>query len=334
MTMTESGEPHQPTEAPRRRRWIAWAGIALIVLVAAYVVIGSWIASSLVGQLMDDVQAEVNAGSGEETTDPFDIAFRGDPVQALGYEYETVMVPTELGDAPAWFVPGEGTTWVIYVHGIGGVRENGYRHLSVLQPLQIPTLLITYRNDEGAPADPSGMYGFGLTEWRDLEASVDYALANGAERVILDGESMGGAIVGEFLRRSDRVDRVAAVIFDSPALDLRLVARHLMRENNVPMPISISFLGLWFADLRYDIPISTARTIDTVVGFDGPLFVAHGSGDGLVPIAITDEVVTRRHGATTYLRTESGHIVSWRDHPDQYRAWLHGFLVTVTQPTS
>jgi pimeloyl-ACP methyl ester carboxylesterase len=125
-----------------------------------------------------------------------------------------------------------------------------------------------------------------------------------------------------------------AVILDSPALDMRLIARHLARENRVPLPISLSFLGLWIADQRYDIPIGLARTIDTLIDYDGPLFLAHGSGDSIVPVEIADSVVAGRHGASTFLRTRAEHIMSWHDNPELYRRWLHGFLVTVTQTSS
>ena len=74
------------------------------------------------------------------------------------------------------------------------------RAVPVARELGLTSLLISYRNDEGAPA--TGTYGFGLTEWRDLEAAVVQLRGEGHDRLLLVGASMGGAIVGQFMARS------------------------------------------------------------------------------------------------------------------------------------
>ncbi len=300
------------------------AGITLL-----YVGIASWMASSLAGNITGVVQKAIAKDTSAPPTDPLQLGYRGDPGEAFGYAFEDVMIPTPLGDAPAWFVPGSRTTWAIYVHGIAGHREAGYRHLSVLQPAGVPTLLITYRNDEDAPADPSGMYGFGMTEWHDLEAAVDYALAHGATDVILDGESMGGAIVGQFMKNSDRVDRVRALILDCPALDMRLIAEGTMERAHLPLPKAVSSLGLWIADQRFDVPLGEARSIGVVASWDGPLFLAHGDTDTIVPIVSSENLVITRHAPTVFLRTHAQHISSWAENPERYREWLSAFLTAV-----
>jgi uncharacterized protein len=306
-------------------------GAAVAAPVLAYIGLSSWAASIRLGAIMDSTREREED---ELSADPFNVDFRGDPGKAFGYPFEDVLIPTDLGDAPAWFVPGTGAIWAIFVHGIGAVRENGLRHLSVYHAAGIPTLLITYRNDEGAPQDPSARYAFGLTEWRDLEAAVDYAVAQGAERVILDGESMGGAIVGEFLRESSRVNRVAAIVLDSPALDLHAIGRNYIRLANAPLPGVVSTVGLWLTGRRFGIPISTARSVDVVSGFQGPIFLAHGEDDTVVPIESTDALLSTRQGATTLLRTRAGHIMSWEEDPERYRTWLHSFLMTVLEDAS
>jgi uncharacterized protein len=53
------------------------------------------------------------------------------------------------------------------------------------------------------------MLRYGLTEWRDLAAAAQYALARGARRLLLVGYSMGGAIVVSFLEHSPLAARVA-----------------------------------------------------------------------------------------------------------------------------
>lgn len=302
---------------------------ALAGITVLYVGVASWKASSLAGKITEGVQKAIAQDTSAPPTDPLQLGYRGDPGQAFGYAFDEVMIPTPLGDAPAWLVPGQLTTWAISVHGIGGHREDGYRHLSVMHPAGVPMLLITYRNDDGAPADPSEMYAFGLTEWHDLDAAVDYALAHGATGVILDGESMGGAIIGQFMKNSARADRVVALILDCPALDMRIIAASAMERARLPLPKAVASFGLWIADQRFDVPLGTARTIDVVAAWDGPLFLAHGDTDTIVPIATSNVLAVARHEPTVFLRTLAEHTGSWAENPERYRQWLNAFLATV-----
>ncbi len=100
---------------------------------------------------------------------------------------------------PAWFIPGTSSTWVVFVHGRGETPREGLRIASTVAPLGYPMLLIQYRNDPQAPAG-NGYGQFGVDEWQDLEGAVQYALDNGAERIVLAGASMGGAASLAFLR--------------------------------------------------------------------------------------------------------------------------------------
>jgi hypothetical protein len=103
--------------------------------------------------------------------------FAGDPKQAFGIPFADMSIPDELGPMPAWSIPGRGDTWAIVVHGINGTPEVGLRIVPALHRIGLPTLLIAYREDHGAPPSPDGLHHMGLTEWRDLQAAARYALA-------------------------------------------------------------------------------------------------------------------------------------------------------------
>src|SRR5699024_2440697 len=120
----------------------------------------------------------------------------------------------ELGPMPAWQVPGTGSTWLLFVHGIDGQRESGLRPLPTIVEAGLPTLLITYRNDVDAPARPHGLIALGQTEWRDLEAAADYAITQGATSFVLYGDSMGGSIVTQFVHQSPHAERVVGMVLD------------------------------------------------------------------------------------------------------------------------
>jgi uncharacterized protein len=263
--------------------------------------------------------------AGPRRDDPFALGYRGDPKTALGLDFETVMVPTEIGPAEGWLVPGGGKPlWAIYVHGVGGLRENGFRQLSVLHAAGITALMMGYRNDPWAPKGKPPFYGFGLTEWRDLEATVTWARDRGAARIILVAESMGAAIAGQFLMRSGEAERVAALVLDAPALDYRAIARSLTRW----LPLGRVILALAHRLARRVLPVDVdAAVVSGVVrDFPGPAFVTHGIRDLLVPVTISRELVATRAGTTVYVETDAQHLRSWQADTPRYRGDLLRFL--------
>lgn len=79
----------------------------------------------------------------------------GTPRSAVGLDYEDVLVPSDIGDLPAWRVPpapgaGDGD-WAILVHGRSAQREECLRALPVLHRQGFTSLVPMYRNDIGAP---------------------------------------------------------------------------------------------------------------------------------------------------------------------------------------
>src|SRR5215204_5149443 len=158
----------------------------------------------------------------------------GSPTAAFGLPSRTVPIQGELGAMPAWLVPGREPTWAIVVHGINSTPQTGLRMVPALHRVGMPTLLITYREDLGAPASPDGFHHMGLTEWRDLGAAARYALDHGARRLLLVGYSMGGALVTQFLQKSSLAPRVPAVVLDAPVLDWREVLRFNATEMGYP----------------------------------------------------------------------------------------------------
>lgn len=260
---------------------------------------------------------------------PTDIGYAGDPDKAFDHAFETVELNTELGPAPAWLIRppvARTSNWAIFVHGIGGARENGYRFLPVLLDAGLPTLMISYRNDSGAPRSPDGHHAFGLTEWRDLETAVEHALGSGAEGIVLVAESMGGGIVGQFLRQSSSAGKVKAIVLDAPAVDFAAIVRAMLSSYGAPLPGVLSHLALGISALRLPFNLNRAVVVDEIAAFAGPLFLSHGSSDRLVPVSGSDRLVAARLAPTQYLRTEADHIQSWKANPAYYDAALRAFL--------
>src|SRR5262249_4859322 len=146
---------------------------------------------------------EIAAGVPPETTARLaGFARDADPRTWLGLEFENVTIPARVGPLPAWRIPGHDSTWALFVHGRAATRAEVLRMLPAYRSLELPCLVLTYRNDVGAPRVDGGSYRLGATEWQDLEDAVRYAREQGARDVVLVGCSMGGGIVAQFLRRS------------------------------------------------------------------------------------------------------------------------------------
>lgn len=308
--------------------------VVLIVALAlvGYIGIGGYfLAHTLAGILRTGPIAAVLA-TAEPPTDPLALGYRGDPLAALSLPFQTVQLDTPLGATDAWLVPaaGEEAGRAIYVHGIAGSREDGYRHLSLLHEAGWSVLLVTYRNDKGAPADPSGRYGFGLTEWPDLESAVArMAPEDTGPGVLVIAESMGGAILGQFLAQSPLAGRVKAVALDSPGLSFKAVINHLGQQSDRPLAATLAWTAAKLLPWQTGLDLDRAETVDVFAAFPGPLFIAHGSADRIVPIGPSQTLVAARPDTTVALWTGADHLGSYAEDPAAYRAAFQDFLAQV-----
>ncbi|HET7846787.1 MAG TPA: alpha/beta hydrolase, partial [Acidimicrobiia bacterium] len=225
------------------------------------------------------------------------------------YELEEVTYDTPLGPMVAWHLPADGTTWVIHIHGKGATPAEAEPMFGPLQDAGYPQLAITYRNDDGQPEDPSGYYQYGATEWEDVAGAVDYAMANGAERVVLNGYSTGGAHAMSFMYRQS-IDRVSGVLLDSPNLDLSETVDYAASQRELPLlpfnvPPTLSATAQFFTALRIDI---NWRSLDYVersaVSLRQPVLVHHGTADLTVPISESIELAETKPDLVQLIQVE------------------------------
>lgn len=208
----------------------------------------------------------------------------------LHLPWSNVLIGSPAGPCPAWFFPAESTTWVIQVHGRGTTRAECLRAVPVLHAAGLPNLVVSYRNDGEAPRSRGGSYALGAAEWRDVDAAIAYALRHGAERVILMGWSMGGAVSLQTAVNSGHRDRIAGLILESPVVDWRTVLRYQAREAGLRAPLPALAMG------ALSLPV-TARLsgVEEAIAFDrldmvaraeelaAPTLILHSDDDGLVP---------------------------------------------------
>ena len=252
-------------------------------------------------------------------------AYPGDPERAHGISFEEIRFASPLGDLAAWQVDGSNDTWVIFVHGKGASRGEALRMLPVVYSAGLPSLLITYRNDAGAPEDPSRYYRYGLTEWKDLEAAARYALANGASDLVVVGYSMGGGIVANFLYRSPLAERVVGVILDSPMLDFGAIVD--LGAQNRNLPEFLTAVAKIISGFRFDIDWETLEYASRFEEISVPVLLFHGDADETVPVRISEMVAESRSDVVTYVLFEGApHVGAWNVDPERYETAVREFL--------
>jgi pimeloyl-ACP methyl ester carboxylesterase len=265
------------------------------------------------GRITPDARARVDT-----------FVWQGNPRTALGIPFTTVPIRDDLGTFPAWHIRG-GDGWVIFVHGRGSSRAEALRLVPLVHGLNRSALVITYRNDDGVPPSPDGLYHLGASEWHELAAAVRFARSRGAKRIALVGYSMGGAIVCEFLRHSSMARFASAAVLDAPVLNWDATLHLAGAQRNLPsFLIDAAELAV---EQRTAIDFDDLDQIRHASEFRVPILLWHGTADDKVPITASRAFARARPGLVTYEEVPgAGHVQAYNVAKDRYLRTVEGFL--------
>ncbi|MCP4309067.1 MAG: hypothetical protein GY926_24185 [bacterium] len=252
-------------------------------------------------------------------------AVGANPDDAFAIDYDDVRVPAELGANPAWSIPGRGDLWAIFVHGEGlDERRQALRILPVVNDFELPSLVISYRND-GVAADGTGFYRWGLDEWQDVEAAITYARNRGAKGFILYGYGMGATIVMNHLHESDSAGEVLGVVLDSPVLDLGAVVDRIAEDRGIPVVITSAAKGV--ARIRFGLAWAKLNQMDRIDQFDIPILLFQGTEDDVAPVGTANNFAEALPELVTYERFDGARRVElWNVDAERYNAAVMAFL--------
>lgn len=253
----------------------------------------------------------------------------GDPRSALGLDHVDTVAESELGELPAWYVDGKRGTCVILVHGPGADRSQALPVLPVLHALQLPTLTVTYRGDQGAPASPGGIGHFGETEWQDVEAAIRCALDLGAGRVILYGWSVGATMVLQAAARTAWPEAIAGLVLDSPVLDWSRTVRRERARAGVSGPLAE--LGALAAEGRSGVDLAGFARLASGADLHVPTLLLHSPDDSIAPWDAAARLAEQRGDLVSLHRVPyAEHAALWNADPAGYaetlRRWLTPLL--------
>ncbi|MGO4782455.1 alpha/beta hydrolase family protein [Cryobacterium sp. W22_MBD10_FK3] len=259
----------------------------------------------------------------------------------LGLEFSNVTVPTELGPAPAWLIPAAEPCgrWVIQVHGRGVRRQETLRAVPVFHRAGYSCLLVSYRNDGDAPPSADGRFGLGDTEWRDVEAAIDFAVRNGATQIVLMGWSMGGAIALQAATRASHDGRLTGIVLESPVIDWADVVAYQALTLRLPQVVVRGALvvmgrhwGRAVTGLHLPIDFPRLNFVNRADDLSLPILILHSDDDGYVPSAPSRRLAERRPDIVTLVPfAVARHTKLWNYDPTAWNAAILGWLETSGQ---
>jgi uncharacterized protein len=256
--------------------------------------------------------------------------FEGDP-SVRGLDFTEVTVPSALGDMPAWLVPpidgdGDPDTWIVAVHGRAAPLGEALRILPTLAASGHPTLVVSYRNDIGAPPSTDRRFHLGHTEWHDIAHAIEYAVSRGAAKVILYGWSMGGAITLNLLRESPQARLVRGLIMDCPVVDWATTIQMIGRRLNLPTPWIWTVLRIIERRIGIRLNELDQRPYAASLGVPTLIFVDHDDLT-VAPWPTVEFANAAPDGVVTLVETrDAGHCRSWNLDPTAYESAVSDFL--------
>jgi uncharacterized protein len=300
---------------------------------------------ALLGPVLNEssttVERELLRGLTPPSSVGISFVFGQDPMSLDRLPYSEVVVHTELGTAPAWYIPAAPSsgsdvpenTWVIAVHGSNANRRQFLRFIPELHRCGVSVLDITYRNDVEAPGSPDHLLHLGLKEWRDLDSAVQTARAMGAKHVVLFGGSMGGAIVLQYLVRAEGSRSIAAVVLEGPMLSPKSMIEFIAMQHHLPMPGLMSWVAILMTNARLGEDIRQIDAARSPRASYPPMLIMQGLNDRIMPSEATSRFVAnlRSNGNKVqyveFPKAEHGGV--WNSDPIRTDKTLGDFLSDV-----
>jgi uncharacterized protein len=235
----------------------------------------------------------------------------------IGLEYDDVSLTTSDDERlHGWYVPAADSRGVaLFFHGNAGNISHRLDSIGIFHQLGLDTLIIDYRgygqstgktNEQGTYLDAQAAWTYLVNERRIP-----------ADRIIIFGRSLGGAIGAWLGAQPDMKNGPAAVIIESSFTSGVDMARRLYPF----LPVRL------ITRLRYPVAEYASR-------LECPVLVVHSRDDEIIPFemgrSIYDAVKQRKSFLELRGDHNNGFFISRRD----YVAGLDGFFESVLGPGS
>ena len=193
-----------------------------------------------------------------------------------GIDYQPVELKAKDGTALfAWFLPARGKAIgsVLYLHGNAENISTHFANVAWMPAAGYNVLALDYRGYGGSEGRPS-LAGVQM----DIDAAMQALISRpdvDPNRVIVFGQSLGGALAIYYVAHSQYRSHIRAVIADSAFADYRLVAQEKLAD--VPLTWPLQWLPKFTVDNDYS-PRAAVAALAPI-----PLLLIHGERDSIVP---------------------------------------------------
>lgn len=194
-----------------------------------------------------------------------------------GLEYQPVELHAADGtELFAWFLPARGKARgsVLFLHGNGQNISTQFANVAWMPAAGFNVLALDYRGYGGSQGEPS-LPGVLL----DIDAAMRALLLRpdvDPERIVIFGQSLGGALAIHYLAHCRYRDRVRALVVDSAFSDYERIGREKLAAAVITWPFQ------WFASLAIDNRYSPEASVALISPI--PLLFIHGDADTIVPL--------------------------------------------------
>lgn len=224
---------------------------------------------------------------------------------ALGLSFENVALPVNGGaTVAAWFVPAASARGTVLVcHGNGGNIGDRLHIIQRFHALGLNVFIFDYRGygqSQGAPSEQN-TYADALAAWQYLIRERGLP----AERIILCGRSLGGAVAAWLADR----EKPAGLILESTFTALPDIGARVYWY----LPVRLL--------CRYRYP-----TLAHVRNLRCPVLVAHSRTDEMIPFAHGQELFAAAPEPKIFAELTGGHNDGEGYTEDSYRQALDEFL--------
>ncbi|MEU1970781.1 alpha/beta fold hydrolase [Microbacterium sp. NPDC019599] len=251
-----------------------------------------------------------------------------------GLDAEEVRISTPAGAAPAWLIKGENPeTWAIHIHGMGSPRSGPLRGARVAADLGYTSLVVSYRNDGDGPWVGSRGSTLGAAEADDVAAAVQYAVDQGAQRVVLFGWSMGAAIALQLAADPRHSAYIRALVLESPVLDwIETVKANCVRAG---LPAAAGLLAVpWLAlgplartiGLPGPVPLRALNGIARAHELETPTLILHGTRDDSAPLNLARTLAGIRADVVRLEQFDAGHTMTWNSDSERWQTVVSSWL--------
>lgn len=237
----------------------------------------------------------------------------------FGLEYQPLDIHAADGTLLfAWFFParGEARATVLHLHGNAENISTHFANVAWMPAAGFNVLALDYRGYGASEGTPS-LQGVQL----DIDAAMATLLARrdvDPQRIILFGQSLGGALAIHYAAHGRHRANLRAVVADSAFSDYRRIAQEKLAGFFLTWPFQ------WFGSAAIDNAYSPEASVHSLAPI--PLLLIHGESDLIVPPHHSRRLYElAREPRELWILPETGHIQALKNR--QVRERLTEFLV-------